>query len=718
MPREYLQLSLNERQEMASGCGSDLSFGPTLPIVKDASCRQFDFTVAFEDLVFVLVPSLTIFLIVLFRLPSVLSSPRVVNWPTVSHAKIILYSGLGVTQLAELCLYAIQGSTLTTTGFTLPAAATSFVAIIALASFSLIHHPRSVQPTVNIQLYLLLTLFLDVARLRTRWMLRETTVASASSAMCGFKMLLLFVESLPKQSHCIISGGRATSPEGFSGFFGKSLLLWLNPLFLRGYRRKLIVDDLYPIDDELASAKLTESLSGAWARTAPQRSRRLAWSLAKVFVGPLFLVQLPRFGLVTFAIAQPLLISAALDYVQRHASLPSSFGPAFIGAFALNYIAVAVSTVWSQHLTFRMLTMVRGALIGMIYKHSLLLHASDSNGGADAVSLISADVERILQTLQWVLNILPNVAQVAIGFYILYGRIGIVFVAPLIIAIACGMAIKSVKFSALTQTLSNQIQSCRESEIRDQKSFRRLQVVIISLGNTPAMLTPAATFAAFAITQSADPWNQFKVNTVTVLNGGNAYSGWQVRIYQSLARAAYSRKPFVIIDDMFSGLDAMTATSCFDTLIVTTAEQWHSLADQIFVLDNAGRMKASERLESFKRSSPDNIEAVKVGTDFEERAEQDSQHGSGHGKIERAVKIPSKVISSEKPNQLTFFHEEPGRNPQPGPLRYYMSLMGTVVLLVFGFLIVLHIGSNTIQRNFGGVHKICARIVYVNMCIL
>ncbi|CZT46826.1 uncharacterized protein RSE6_07325 [Rhynchosporium secalis] len=279
-------------------------------------------------------------------------------------------------------------------------------------------------------------------------------------------MLLLFVESLPNQSHCIISGGRATSPEGFSGFFGKSLLLWLNPLFLRGYRRKLLVDDLYPIDDELASAKLTESLSGAWARTAPQRSRRLAWSLAKVFVGPLFLVQLPRFGLVAFAIAQPLLISAALDYVQRHASLPSSFGPAFIGAFALNYIAVAVSTVWSQHLTFRMLTMVRGALIGMIYKHSLLLHASDSNGGADAVSLISADVERILQTLQWVLNILPNVAQVAIGFYILYGRIGIVFVAPLIIAI----------------------------------------------GNTPAMLTPAATFAAFAITQSADPWNQFEVS--------------------------------------------------------------------------------------------------------------------------------------------------------------------------------------------------------------
>ncbi|CZT12481.1 uncharacterized protein RAG0_16298 [Rhynchosporium agropyri] len=376
MPREYLQLSLNERQEMASGCGSDLSFGPTLPIVNDTSCRQFDFTVAFEDLVFVLVTSLTIFLIVLFRLPSVLSSPRVVNWPTVSHAKIISYSGLGVTQLAELCL---------STSDTMDAT----------------RNYRGFRKQCNMWLQDVAFIYCcEDMGLVISTAIQLITFNYSIPYSEDQRNLAIFVESLPKQSHCIISGGRATSPEEFSGFFGKSLLLWQNPLFLRGYRRKLLVDDLYPIDDELASAKLTESLSGAWA---------------------------------------------PLDYVQRHASLPSSFGPALIGAFALNYIAVAVSTVWSQHLTFRMLTMVRGAfLIGMIYKHSLLLHASDSNGGADAVSLISADVERILQTLQWVLNILPNVAQVAIGFNILYGRIGIVFVAPLIIAIGKSTLLRSL----------------------------------------------------------------------------------------------------------------------------------------------------------------------------------------------------------------------------------------------------------------------------------
>lgn len=44
-------------------------------------------------------------------------------------------------------------------------------------------------------------------------------------------------------------------------------------------------------------------------------------------------------------------------------------------------------------------------------------------------------MERIVQTLQWVFNILPNVLQVAIGLYLLEKRLGAVFVAPLVIAI-------------------------------------------------------------------------------------------------------------------------------------------------------------------------------------------------------------------------------------------------------------------------------------------
>jgi hypothetical protein len=49
--------------------------------------------------------------------------------------------------------------------------------------------------------------------------------------------------------------------------------------------------------------------------------------------------------------------------------------------------------------------------------------------------LISTDMERIVQTLQWTMNNIPNFAQVATGLYILHTSLGPVFVAPLIVAI-------------------------------------------------------------------------------------------------------------------------------------------------------------------------------------------------------------------------------------------------------------------------------------------
>ncbi|KAK3380879.1 P-loop containing nucleoside triphosphate hydrolase protein [Podospora didyma] len=189
--------------------------------------------------------------------------------------------------------------------------------------------------------------------------------------------------------------------------------------------------------------------------------------------------------------------------------------------------------------------MVRSALIGMIFRHSLRLPVSEADGAAGAVSLMSADIERIQQTLQWVMNIVPNLIQVGLGLWILSLYMGVVTVAPLIVAIACGIvaghvgksipprqrswmqviqkrvgvtteavgSIKGVKMSGLTKIVADQIQGFRASEMDDQKAFRRLQITNITLGNTPAMLTPAITFVAFAIAQFVSGGGQLQMET-------------------------------------------------------------------------------------------------------------------------------------------------------------------------------------------------------------
>ena len=71
----------------------------------------------------------------------------------------------------------------------------------------------------------------------------------------------------------------------------------------------------------------------------------------------------------------------------------------------------------------------------MIFKHNLSLPASERSGSSEAVSIMGADIERIQQTLQWVLSIVPSIIQVAIALWILNKFLGVAFVGPLVVAI-------------------------------------------------------------------------------------------------------------------------------------------------------------------------------------------------------------------------------------------------------------------------------------------
>jgi hypothetical protein len=75
-------------------------------------------------------------------------------------------------------------------------------------------------------------------------------------------------------------------------------------------------------------------------------------------------------------------------------------------------------------------------LIGLIFKHSLILPVSEKDGSSVAVNLMSTDIERIQQTLQWVLTIIPNFVQVGLGLWILGINIGGVTIVPVLVAIS------------------------------------------------------------------------------------------------------------------------------------------------------------------------------------------------------------------------------------------------------------------------------------------
>lgn len=215
------------------------------------------------------------------------------------------------------------------------------VTIAALTALSPLDHSQTSRPSSVIQAYLFFTLLLDGARLRTAWILagavRPVLVQTIALAI---KTILLLTESVSKDSH--LEQIDTLSSEDKAGFFSRSLLLWLNPLLLTGYRKKLAIKDLGPLGKDLEAEKLVQLVDLTFKCSAAG-DRRLARALLYAFKSQIFLIQIPRLALVGFSIAQTFLIQSALKYVNNIDS-PAQYGYWLITAFALTYVAIAVSS--------------------------------------------------------------------------------------------------------------------------------------------------------------------------------------------------------------------------------------------------------------------------------------------------------------------------------------------------------------------------------------
>ena len=139
------------------------------------------------------------------------------------------------------------------TRISVPAAALSLVAGLALLMLSHFEHMRSHRPSFLIGLYLLINLLLRATMVRTYWHIGGyRSVASATLASILVQLVVLGLESYNK-SHLVGEKETSVSAEGSAGFLARSLFIWLNPLFVTGYRRSLTADDLQLIDESLAS---------------------------------------------------------------------------------------------------------------------------------------------------------------------------------------------------------------------------------------------------------------------------------------------------------------------------------------------------------------------------------------------------------------------------------------------------------------------------------
>ncbi|KAH8681655.1 putative ATP-binding cassette transporter [Xylariales sp. PMI_506] len=517
---------------MAGNC--TLSVDSTLGPWAGDNCRGgFDFTVTFEQAILTLIPA-SLFLIVSPFRTLFLAKKRIT---TLSHPllfiKLTAVAIFIILQLALLALWTRDKSS--KTYVSVPVAVVNLFVATLILGLSWLEHTRSIRPSTLLATYLFFTLLFDVVQVRTLWLQNaHTSLVGVFTCSAVVKATLLVLESKNKRRHLKTSYAQLP-PESTSGIINRSVMWWLNELFHRGYRMLIPVDSLYQLDQSLSSDELAEKIGRAWkARTIPERRFEYPWAVLRAFWYPFLQAIIPRLFRIGFTIAQPFLITAALDLLtepETAATNNQAYG--IIGAAALIYLGIAISTLLSDHRLYRVITMFRGATVSLIYNRALEVPDGLYDESA-AMTLMSTDTDRVAVALEQLSSCLAGVIQLPIGIYLLAREIGWVCVMPLVVVLVSFIgstylskqiggnqkrwveavqkrisltssmlaAMQSVKMMGLSQLLTTLVQDQRNRETKLMAGYRDNIVWMNVVANVPSIWSSVVTFAVYAIQAS------------------------------------------------------------------------------------------------------------------------------------------------------------------------------------------------------------------------
>ncbi|KAI1147051.1 putative ATP-binding cassette transporter [Nemania diffusa] len=512
---------------MACAFEAENSFGPSV-----APCRRpFDFTLAFEEVFFQLLPSSIFILAVAVRLVTLARREPCVRLSLLYALKLGIASVFSILKLVLLIYTSIghHGRT----QISIPAASIGFLAAIALTILCHFEHVRSSRQSYLLGLYLTITSFLTSPAVRTYWLLGDGFKIVASISLTGLlvQIALLALESCSKRKWVINKeyedGG--VSAEESASFLSHSLFAWLNRLLLAGYRRQLAGTDLFGLMDKALSARESEDnfnrvkIMRKYGNSGYSLCLLSIRCLGLYALAPLF----PRLSMTAFNFSQPFLAASLIQYLN--AEQPSkNNGYGLIGASFLVYTGIAVSTGWYTHLNFKCAAKIRAGLLDAI-SHKMLRSIPEKGSESKILTLMVNDVQRIAMNMPYIYDLLVVPIEVGIGLWLLYRQVGPSSLTVLGLAIACLTvsltigkysaqqqrvwlaateariaatkhmlsSLKAIKMTGFDAKAASSIEKLRETEFAASKIFRKLLVGGVFTAYSTSTLAPVLVFGAY-----------------------------------------------------------------------------------------------------------------------------------------------------------------------------------------------------------------------------
>lgn len=257
------------------------------------------------------------------------------------------------------------------------------------------------------------------------------------------RVTLLVLEEIPKRSLIINPTIRdLSSGEATSGFWCRAFFFFLGPIFSLGYHNILSMENLQSIGLEFSSQRLFTGIKRRWKPAKRTKAHSLFWACCWEFKGAMLAVLIPRLCQIGLTFSQPFTMQTVIVLMDSEGDKHDEKSGA-IGAVLISFAGAAVSRAIAAHMTQRLVTRVRGAVLSMLLDKSLKLKLTEAQRNA-AITLMSADFDAVSEGLPSLLEIPFTMIETAVGMYLLTKFVkqsSFVIVFPLLFAICVGFII-------------------------------------------------------------------------------------------------------------------------------------------------------------------------------------------------------------------------------------------------------------------------------------
>ncbi|KAF9771912.1 hypothetical protein IL306_010421 [Fusarium sp. DS 682] len=552
----------------------DASFGPFV----GPECRDgFDFTLAFEQSILVLFPAALFLILAPIRIFRLRTVPIKVSGHRLRTVKLALIALLAVLHLVLVVLWATRPSNSRLDRVSIAAACVSFASSLMSCLLSRAEHAKSPRPSSLLNLFLAVSLLLDVALLRTLWLApMGTAIPAVFTAAFALKAILVVLEGWSKAPY-LVSGSGPHSPEVTAGLYARAIFAWVTPLLWMGFRKLLRPMDLFELDEDMGSAGLIDRFWRHWHnQKAPARKHRLILCCLTTLRRSIIAVVLPRLALLAFTICQPLILNRLLVFLDD-ISQPTNIGYGLIAAYGLVYSGIALSQALYWHRNARSVTLLRGVLVSAVFSKATDLSITATDDSA-AVTLMSSDVDVIVRAVREIHEFWANMIQLAIATWLLSTHIGYAASGPIMVSLIALVAtflvsplarkyqiswldktqkrvgitsamighIKSIKCSGLAQNLSGTILGLRADEIKASRPFRIVSSITSAIAQVPLLMSPVAAYALFQgaasdSNETLDTARLFSALSLIILLAQPLFFMFEVILDMSAALGAFER---------------------------------------------------------------------------------------------------------------------------------------------------------------------------------